>query len=307
MQIILDSHFKQIEHFLDAVQYWDLDFRQLSVGGFEGSLKQLISQNVLLSYAQYKGTLNHLGATPLGYRTFVIPGYACSDFLWRGHQITQNDLLIFPDSNELHGASHTDFEVYTISVHLDYLEQLIDEFCLKKIPNKKEVVHMDAHVAHELRSLADTITRSSGGEATQVLAHKLAEKVVIAAAEASSKEIANLRRRDIAVDKVVEFVRNTPIPTSELAQLCRIAHVSERTLQYAFKERFGITPNTFVKRWNLNTVRRQLLAANPAETNLSAVCQRFGFLHQSQFAADYKKLFAELPSTTLNSRRRDSC
>lgn len=161
---------------------------------------------------------------------------------------------------------------------------------------------MDVYLAQELRSLATTITQSSGGEAAQVLAHKLAEKLVIFAAEASSKKTTNIRKRDIAVDKVVEFVRNTPTPTSELAQLCRIANVSERTLQYAFKERYGIAPNTFVKRWNLNTARRQLLAVNPVETKISAVCQNLGFPHQSQFAADYKKLFSQLPSETLKSQ-----
>ena len=161
---------------------------------------------------------------------------------------------------------------------------------------------MDVHVAQELRSLATTIMQSSGGETAQVLARQLVEKLVIAAAGSGPKKIATLRRRDIAIDKVVEFVRSTPTPTSELAQLCRVANVSERTLEYAFKERYGIAPNTFVKRWKLNSIRRQLLAANPVETNISAVCQSFGFLHQSQFAADYKKLFAELPSETLKSQ-----
>ena len=301
MQIILDSHFKILERFLDEVQYWDIDFRLLGVSGFEGSLKQLFSQNVLLTYARYQGNLNHLGATPPGYRTFVIPRDTCRDFLWRGYKITQNDLLIFPNSNELHGSSISNFEVFTVSVHLNYIEQLIDDFCLKKIPDKQEVVHMDAPVAQELRNLATTITRSSGGEAAQILAHELAEKLVIATADSSSKRIPNLRRRDMAVDKVVEFVRNTPVPTADLARLCRIANVSERTLEYAFKERYGIAPSVFVKCWKLNTIRRQLLAANPVETNISALSQRFGFLHQSQFAADYKKLFAELPSQTLKS------
>jgi len=145
--------------------------------------------------------------------------------------------------------------------------------------------------------------QSSGGELAQVLVHKLAEKLVITAAETSSKKITNLRKRDIAVDKVVEFIRNTPNLTAELVQLCRIANVSERTLQYAFKERYGIAPNTFVKRWNLNIARCQLLAANPVEANISAICQKLGFQHQGQFATDCKKLFAELPSETLKSPR----
>ena len=72
MQIILDTH---LEHFLDEVQYWDLDFRLLGIGGFEGSVKQLASQNVLLSYARLRRGLDQTGATPPDYRTFVILGH----------------------------------------------------------------------------------------------------------------------------------------------------------------------------------------------------------------------------------------
>jgi len=302
MQLILDSHFDQLEHFVNEVRHWDLDYRLLSTGGFEGSLKQLSSRDVMLTDARYTGSLDHRGTTPSGYRTFIVPGYTCKDYLWRGCQITQNNLVVYPLDNELQGSSNRYFEVFTISIRLDYIDQLIDDFCLKKLHNKQEVVRLEAHVAQDLLSLATTIIQSAGGEVAQVLARKLAEKLVIAAAESSPIKISNFRRRDIAVDKVLEFVRDSPFPTSELAHLCRVANVSERTLQYAFKERYSIAPNTFVKRWKLNTIRRQLLGADPVETNLSAVCQRFGFLHQSQFAADYKKLFAELPSETLKSQ-----
>jgi len=108
-----------------------------------------------------------------------------------------------------------------------------------------------------------------------------------------------LRRRDLAIDRVIEYIRSTRDSTSELAQLCRIASVSERTLQYAFKERYGITPNVFVNKWKLNSVRRLLLQADPAETTLSDIASRLGFLHQGQFASDDRRLFAELPSKTL--------
>jgi AraC family ethanolamine operon transcriptional activator len=111
--------------------------------------------------------------------------------------------------------------------------------------------------------------------------------------------VASIRKRDLAVDRVVDYVRSTRDPTSELARLCRIAGVSERTLQYAFKERYGIPPNVFVKKWNLNSARRLLLQADPAETTVSDIASRLGFLHQGQFAADYRTLFAELPSKTL--------
>ena len=114
---------------------------------------------------------------------------------------------------------------------------------------------MDMATAQGLRKRAITIAKTSGGEVAQLAAYELAEKLVTVAAEARSEKLPRLRQRDRAVDKVVEFIRNTASPSAEMAQLCRIANVSERTLQYAFKERYGIAPNVFIKRWNLNAAR----------------------------------------------------
>ncbi|MFW2440786.1 MAG: helix-turn-helix domain-containing protein [Arenicellales bacterium] len=83
--------------------------------------------------------------------------------------------------------------------------------------------------------------------------------------------------------------------------MCRVARVSERTLQYAFRERYGIAPNTFVKRWKLNSVRQSLLLADTEADNVFSIAMGHGFHHQGQFAADYRELFAELPSRTLES------
>ncbi len=255
MKIIRDSHFKQLEHFIDEAQYWDLDFKLLGTGGFEGWSKQLVSEKVLFSHARFQRGLDQAGSTPFGYRTFVILGSSCQGFWWRGKQVTQNDLLIFPGNNELHAVSYADFEIFTISVQINHLEQLIDTFGLKKISNNQEVVRMDTATAQGLRKRAITIAKTSGGEVAQLAAYELAEKLVTVAAEARSEKLTRLRQRDRAVDKVVEFIRNTASPSAEMAQLCRIANVSERTLQYAFKERYGIAPNVFIKRWNLNAAR----------------------------------------------------
>jgi AraC-like DNA-binding protein len=209
-------------------------------------------------------------------------------------------LLVFPASNELQCASHEDFEVFTISLQISYLEQLVANLGLNGFLDRaREVIRLDGSAADGLRHLAGTIVRSAGNIVIQAAAHALAERLIICAAPDHPEKIASSRKRDLAVDRVVEHVRSTQAPTSELAKLCRITKVSERTLQYAFRERYGISPNVFVKKWNLNSARRLLLQADPAETTVGDIASRLGFLHQGQFAADYRTLFAELPSKTL--------
>jgi AraC family ethanolamine operon transcriptional activator len=86
------------------------------------------------------------------------------------------------------------------------------------------------------------------------------------------------------------------VPT--VPQICTVANVSERTLQYAFRRYVGMTPLTYLRICRLNSVRRELRASNPDAT-VTAVALRYGFLHLGRFASDYHKLFGELPSQSL--------
>jgi AraC-like DNA-binding protein len=55
----------------------------------------------------------------------------------------------------------------------------------------------------------------------------------------------------------------------------------------------------YFKASRLNAVRQELKAA-PAGTTVREIAKRWGFRHTGEFAADYRRLFDELPSQTLN-------
>ena len=302
MKVVLNTRISNLEKFLYEVRFWDLDFRLMGAGGLVGHLKQLASKDVLITYARFNKRLDQSGATPPGYRTFAIPGYGCHGFWWRGYKVTRDDLLVFPASNELQSVSFEDFEVFTISVKISYLERLVDNLCLKEIPDSADVViRLNSTAAEILRYQAGTIVRAENGSLDPVATQELTERLIICAAQGRQAKISPFRRRDLAVDRIVEYARNNSAPTSDLEKLCRLARVSERTLQYAFRERYGIPPNVFVKRWNLNSARRLLQESNPAESTVTEIASKLGFLHQGQFSTDYRRLFDELPSTTLRS------
>ena len=78
--------------------------------------------------------------------------------------------------------------------------------------------------------------------------------------------------------------------------------MSERTLQYAFKEVMGLTPLTYVIRLRLNRVRQALVAATHGSTTVSAEALRWGFWHFGDFSRAYKACFGEAPSETLRRK-----
>jgi AraC family ethanolamine operon transcriptional activator len=87
-----------------------------------------------------------------------------------------------------------------------------------------------------------------------------------------------------------------------VTDLCKAAAVSERTLEYAFKEISGLTPMNYLVRLRLHRVRQALLAASPEATTVSIEALNWGFWHFGEFSRAYRECFRELPSDTLRRK-----
>jgi AraC family ethanolamine operon transcriptional activator len=87
-----------------------------------------------------------------------------------------------------------------------------------------------------------------------------------------------------------------------LADLCSAAGVSERTLEQVFREAYGVSPLRYLKLRRLNLARQRLRDGAIESTRVTDVALDCGFWELGRFAADYKTLFGESPSQTLQRR-----
>ena len=87
-----------------------------------------------------------------------------------------------------------------------------------------------------------------------------------------------------------------PVSRADLAAVCG---VSIRTLSRSFTKRWGTGPIGFLKMQRMNAAYRELLGANPDETNVTEIALKYGFSHLGYFALDFKRVFHESPSVTL--------
>jgi AraC-like DNA-binding protein len=85
-----------------------------------------------------------------------------------------------------------------------------------------------------------------------------------------------------------------------LADVCREAKVSARTLTRAFASAHGLGPMGFLKQRRLEAANRALFAADSAETLVTDVALRYGFCQMGRFAVEYRRAFHESPSHTLS-------
>ena len=82
-------------------------------------------------------------------------------------------------------------------------------------------------------------------------------------------------------------------------EICASLGVSQRTLQYAFREQLDVTPKQYLQAVRLNGVRRDLRRSGPT-ARIADTANHWGFWHMGQFAGDYRRHFGELPSETLS-------
>ena len=104
--------------------------------------------------------------------------------------------------------------------------------------------------------------------------------------------------RKKVVDRARQFLDHHLDEPVTVTQLCEIASVSRRTLQYSFESILGVSPIQYLRISRLNGVRRSLVQATNGQA-VSDIAAQWGFWHLRQFAKDYKQLFGETPSKTL--------
>lgn len=107
------------------------------------------------------------------------------------------------------------------------------------------------------------------------------------------------QRHGIVVKMAEDFAVSQNGTNLYVGDLCQVAKVSERTLEYAFKEVLGLTPVAFLTSLRLHRVRKELLSATPGSTTVAHEALHWGFWHFGEFSRAYNECFGELPSDTL--------
>jgi AraC-like DNA-binding protein len=117
----------------------------------------------------------------------------------------------------------------------------------------------------------------------------------------SATPIRSRLSRPQIVRRIEEFMRDHAGEAIYMAQLCRAAGVSERSLRNACHTVCGTSPKRFLVRRRMEEVRHALASAHPRGSTVTRIATDHGFFELGRFAASYSAIFGERPSQTLRS------
>jgi AraC family ethanolamine operon transcriptional activator len=304
----VSARFSDYEQLAEATCGWDLNFRQLDAGQSPSELIQLATPEMNVLRLRLSRQYDQLGRSPVGTRTVALIEEGVRGARWCGREVLPSTLQTFRAGGDFEAASLPGFEVYTVSLSEDRLAEAarslgvpeLDD-CVGSAEHQSADAHRVAALRRELRTLFCDLESGALASPSWVgeRLSELPERLMLAVASPSPSDLpASLpvreRARRIATDWIEDHLEAAP----KVADLCAAVGVSRRTLEYAFREHFGVSPKAYLTARRLVAVRGRLLRADPAERVVD-VANELGFWHMGDFAAAYRRHFGELPSQTL--------
>lgn len=306
--LLVDRHFDDVDDLTETARFWDLDFRQLDRGLFQGSVFQATLGQMLITEARFGRSLQQEGCTPSGMRTFAFPASEQINMNWRRLDVGANDLLIFPANGEVSSISRSNFHVFTVSLPESELELAADVLGVSGIQNllSHEIVPSLSLVPilrSKLRQAVDSWAQHCAADVAR-LQLDVAMLIVRTLQEGTSSDRSTGHRlRDRALLRAESFIARLEREAFNVGELCKFAGVSERTLRNAFNAHFGVSPKAYLMARRLNGVRRDLKRLAEEGASINEIAAHWGFWHMGQFAADFQRHFGELPSEAIRCNR----
>jgi AraC-like DNA-binding protein len=123
--------------------------------------------------------------------------------------------------------------------------------------------------------------------------------VAMATSEVLLPDVSSRSLRISAVERACRYIDSRLSKPISLGELSKHCGVGIRTLEYGFRQFYDTTPIGFIKSQRLTRTHTALMEPKAQATSINKLARRAGFTHMGQFCQDYRALFGESPSMTL--------
>lgn len=300
-----------VHHQAELLDRWDQQYSQLGSGLFSGSVTMCRNGAARLFREDLNLDVYQVGGLSTPRIAFGFPLRFDGNCFLCGEAARIRDLLVFSGQSGFEFLSPRDFEFYGVEfdaskatdpVLAAMLDELSDVFA-----SGRRSIRLDPSQANNLSSSLVSLFHARAAaeatpwsaEQTNAINRQIAGSTLDCLPADAAGGPRSERHWDV-ISAVRDLVRDNPYCPRSVAELTIELGISRRTLQNVCQDILGISPVHFLRVLRLNEARRAIEATQ----SVTQAATQFGFWHLSYFARDYRALFGELPSITLERVRR---
>ncbi len=299
-----ESH--DADHHARNLTNWRQEYDQISDGAFYGRIDEFAFDRLQVFREHTSQSLRQQCNV---WENSIWLGIPAAERRCRinGLLVQGNEVMCRPGSCDFELITPDDFDILGIVVDREMLDHAATTQGLSLYEGRLDQprLRLAEGTMRDLRYVLDRLLRSDN----TLVATRLSQDLVIMALlevlqlhQPNCEHSPSYAHRKAVVDRVKAHVAEHGDAPVTMTELCELAHVSRRTLQYSFESILGISPLRFLRITRLNQVRRALRDAE-GDVTVTTIATQWGFLHAGQFAHDYRQLFGECPSDTLRRQR----
>ncbi len=290
--------------FNNIARTWKLDFIQLGSGKFSADFSQIVCKEFQLGCARFNTTVKQEGFSPEGVWTFAFVNDV--KIYWRNYVVEPNAIIIYAPGSEINAVSAANFEVVTFSISEKFLFEIaknegMETFfeSLKSIDVLVSKNPLWKKLRKSILNEIDIRKKKPNYKRGQIFKETFTKELLILLKDSSvnKKKVSGKKRLKLLHDAEHYITQHITEPIT-VSTIASYLNVSERTLLYAFKNRFDMGPKAFLLVLKLNHAHHRLHREKNI-ISIASIVRDSGFWHMGQFYKDYKKFFGELPSDTF--------
>ena len=251
-----------------------------------------------------------LARVPRGAVTFLVPIGRSGAPRIQGRRVAPGEVVVLLEGEEIDYRSVGAAELLTVSFQRAGLEEHLRSVLARQLgalrfQGRLGRLQADAAAVRRLcRVLAprheDARSQVVHGALGRRLERRLVRVVLGGAGKERKPETCSAGRT--LARRAELLLRQNILEPPTIHALCRALAASERTLHQAFRQHLNATPKAYVKTLRLNAARHDLMRGE-GSTRVTDVALDWGFQHFGWFSQDYRRLFDESPSHTLQRGR----
>jgi AraC family ethanolamine operon transcriptional activator len=288
---------------------WKGQFQQVSAGRFQGTVQVARGQLVRVFQGAADQVLLTRGASQPGWIDFSLVTTRNQHCRWQGRQYDANHVVVRGAQVGVDNLAARGAEIINLSLPIELIRRAA-AYSIRLNGDPARIDWQCHCVEPTMLAAVEELAKrfiesgvSDLGYPSASECYAIEQDLVLAALEVITSQMGSAtkelrRNRRELISRGLDYLHAHLAEPVGLIDLCEVLGVSARTLQYAFRDRFGIGPIEYLRMLRLHAVRADLKTAREQGLGVREVAHRWGYHHLGNFAADFKRHFRVLPSKT---------
>lgn len=303
---------------LSALCGWQVDYQQQGEGAFEAWFELYDSAGLQITNQYSSREMTAVGISPPDHLALILPRKRGNKGVFQGRAMGANHAALMGPRAEGHYRTPAEFGLMVVTIPMSRFAQAVAAAGNQEVDHlstETRIIKMPPATISHLASCINHALQLSHSASTEgkldVCLQELEEHLVTSLGLALTKPLPpendarGRASRLRSLSRTREYIEANLDAPLGMETLARVAEVSTRTLNTAFREVLNVTIVQYIRHCRLNAAKHRLLHSDSTNSSVSSIGRAYGFSHLSRFAGEYHALFDEYPSQTLKKNKSE--